>query len=147
MDPATIAAGVVGVLAPFLKGFIGGVTHGSEKVGEAAGGRLRELAAGIWHRLHPKLQQSPAAMQAAQKVADKPDDEDWQASLRAQLRMLLEEDHTLAEELGSSLEEAQRAGVVSDVVIYGGISADRGAVVAGRDITGPVRTGGDQPDS
>jgi hypothetical protein len=147
MDPASIAAGVVSVLAPFLKGFISGVTHGSEKVGEAAGGKLRELAAGIWQRLHPKLQQSPAAMQAVQKVADQPDDEDWQAGLRAQLRMLLEEDHALAEELGSSLEEAQRAGVVSDVVIYGGVSADHGAVVAGRDITGGVRTGGDQPDS
>ncbi|MFL5798335.1 MAG: hypothetical protein ACJ77A_10440 [Actinomycetota bacterium] len=147
MDPATIASGVVSVLAPFLKGFMSGVRDASEKVGEAAGGKLRDLAAGIWRRLHPKLEQAPAALQAAQQVADKPDDQDWQAALRAQLKLLLEEDHALAEELGSSLEQAQQAGVIADVVIYGDVKADHGGVAAGRDIGGGVHTGGGRPES
>ena len=147
MDPATIAAGVVSVVAPFLKGFLTGVKDESEKAGEAAGGKLREVAAGIWHKLHPKLEQKPAAREAAEKVADQPDDQDWQAALRVQLKMLLEEDHALAEELGSSLEEAQKAGVVADVVVYGDVKADRGGVAAGRDITGGVHTGGGESES
>lgn len=147
MDPAALAAGLVSVLAPFLKGFMGGLKDGSEKAGEAAGGKVRELAAGIWRRLHPKIEQAPAALQAAQKVADQPDDQDWQAALRAQLKMLLEEDHALAEELGASLEDAQKAGVVADVVVYGDITADHGGVAAGRDIVGGVQTGGGQPES
>ena len=144
MDPATIAAGVVSVVAPFLKGFLTGVKDEAEKAGEAAGGKLREVAAGIWNKLHPKLEQKPAALEAAHKVADQPDDQDWQAALRVQLKMLLEEDHALAEELGSSLQEAQKAGVVADVFIGGNVSADHGAVVAARDITGGVNTGGDE---
>jgi hypothetical protein len=147
MDPAAIAAGLVSVLAPFLKGFMSGVRDESEKAGEAAGGKLREVAAGIWRRLHPKLEQSPAALQAAENVADRPDDQDWQAALRAQLKMLLEEDHALAEELGSSLEDAQKAGVIADVVVHGDIHAESGGVAAGRDITGGVQTGGGQPES
>jgi ATP/maltotriose-dependent transcriptional regulator MalT len=147
MDPAAIAAGVVSVLAPFLKGFMSGVRDESEKAGEAVGGKLREVAAGIWRRLHPKLEETPAALQAAEKVADQPDDQDWQAALRVQLKMLLEEDRTLAQELGSSLEEAQKAGVIADVVIHGDVKADRGGVAAGRDITGGVNTGGGQPES
>jgi len=147
MDPATIAAGVVSVLAPFLKGFMSGVRNTSEKAGEAAGNKLQEFAAGIWRKLHPKLEQTPAALQAAQQVADQPDDQDWQAALRAQLKMLLEEDHTLAKDLGSALEEGQQAGVIADVVIYGGVKADHGSAAAGRDITGGVHTGGGQPDS
>jgi ATP/maltotriose-dependent transcriptional regulator MalT len=147
MDPATIASGLVSVLAPFLKGFMSGVTDASEKAGEAAGGKLRDFAAAIWGRLHPKLEQAPAALQAAQQVADKPEDQDWQAALRAQLKMLLEEDPALAHELGSSLEEAQQAGVVADVVIYGDVKADHGGVAAGRDIAGGVHTGGGQANS
>jgi len=147
MDPAAIAAGVVSVLAPFLRGFMSGVRDASEKAGEAAGGKLRDLAAGIWRRLQPKLERTPPALQAAQKVADQPDDQDWQAALRAQLKMLLEEDHELAEELSSSLEEAQQAGVVADVVIYGDVKAEHGGVAAGRDITGGVQTGEGQPES
>lgn len=147
MDPATIAAGVVSVVAPFLKGFLTGVKDEAEKAGEAAGGKLREVAAGIWQKLHPKLEQKPAAMEAAEKVADQPDDQDWQAALRVQLKMLLEEDHALADDLGSSLEEARKAGVVADVVIYGDVKADHGGVAAGRDITGGVHTGGGESES
>jgi hypothetical protein len=147
MDPATIASGVATVLAPFLKGFLSGVRDGSEKAGEAAGDKVREVAAKIWGRLHPKLEQEPAALQAAEKVADQPDDQDWQAALRVQLKMLLEEDPALAEELGSSLEDAQKAGVIADVVVYGDVKADHGGVAAGRDITGGVHTGGGEPES
>jgi ATP/maltotriose-dependent transcriptional regulator MalT len=147
MDPATIAAGLVSVLAPFLKGFMSGVRNASEKAGEATGNKVQEFAAGIWRRLHPKLEQSPAALQAAQQVADQPDDQDWQAALRAQLKMLLEEDHSLAEELGSALEKGQQAGVVADVVIYGDVKATHGGVAAGRDITGGVQTGGGRSES
>jgi ATP/maltotriose-dependent transcriptional regulator MalT len=132
MDPGAIAARLVSLLAPFLKGLMSGVSDEAEKTGEDAGGKLWDFAAGIWRRLQPKLDLTPAAQRAAEKVADQPDDQDSQAALRAQLKMLLEEDHSLAEELSSSLEEAQQAGLVADVVIYGDVKADHGGVAGGR---------------
>ncbi len=141
MDPATIAAALVTVFRPFLKGFIKGVQGTSEEIGEEAGGKLRDLAAGLWRKIHPRLEAKPAALEAAQDVASDPDDDDAAAALRMQLKKLLEDDPDLMQELGSSLEEAQKAGTIADVVIYGGVHADHGGVAAGRDIQGGVRTG------
>jgi hypothetical protein len=142
MDTGATAAGLVSVIAPFLKGFMGGVRDEAEEAGEAAGGKLRAFAARIWRSLEPDVERTPAALQAAQEVADQPDDEDWQAALRVQLRKLLEEDPALAEELASTLDEGRREGVVADVVIHGDIRADHGGVAAGRDISGDLHTSG-----
>ncbi len=150
MDPATIAAGLVSVLAPFLKGFITGVRDTAEQAGEAAGSKLHDFAAGIWQKLHPKLQAAPAALEAANDVAAQPVDQqdpDSLAALRVQLKKVLEQDPELADDLGASLEEAQATGVIADVVVYGDVKADHGGVAAGRDIHGGVHTGGGQPSS
>jgi hypothetical protein len=141
MDPGAIAAGLVSVIAPFLKAFMRGVSDQAEKASEPDGGRLREFAARIWRKLQPDVERTPAALQAAHEVADRPDDEDWQAALRVQLKKLLEEDPALAEELASSLEEGQREGVVTDVVIHGDVRVDHGGVAAGHDVTGDLHTG------
>jgi hypothetical protein len=123
MDPATIAVAVVSLVGPFLKGFLTGAKGAAEEMGEEAGGKLKELAASIWAKLHPKLKDKPAAIEAAQDVANDPKDEDAVASLRYQLRKILEQDSVLTEEFGSVLTQAQRAGVIADTYITGGVHA------------------------
>ena len=147
MDPATIAASLVNLLAPFLHGFVSGVSNAAEEAGEQAASKIRDFAASVWRKLHSKLEQRPTAMEAASKVAEDPEDPDWQAALRAQLKLLLEEDPAFGKEIAKALEDALKAGVIADVVIYGDVQADHGGVVAGRDITGSVHTHGEQADT
>ena len=46
-----------------------------------------------------------AAREAAEQVAKDPDDHDWQGALPWQLKLLLAEDHALAEDLAGLLKE------------------------------------------
>jgi hypothetical protein len=141
MDPATIAAAVVAIVRPFISGFVKGAQASTESLGEQAGGAIRDLAQRLWHRIHPTLETKPQAAEAVTDVAEHPDDEDSAAALRVQIRKVLEGDPDLARELASSLQEAQQAGIVADVVVYGGVKAESGGVAAGRDVTGGVQTG------
>jgi hypothetical protein len=68
--------------------------------------------------LHPKVETRPALQEATKDVALKPDD-DAVASLRLQLRKLLMEDTTLAEELSRMMGDAERDGIIQNVLQRG----------------------------
>lgn len=55
--------------------------------------------------VRPKLEAKEAAKEAAADVAKNPEDKDSQASLRQQLKKILEADTALAEELAQILQE------------------------------------------
>ncbi|HLP90445.1 MAG TPA: hypothetical protein VK184_17900 [Nostocaceae cyanobacterium] len=60
----------------------------------------------IWAKLQPKVEAKEAAKEAVIDVAQSPEDEDSQASLRVQLKKILEADPALAAEIAKILEEA-----------------------------------------
>ncbi|MEH1805813.1 hypothetical protein [Nostoc sp.] len=72
------------------------VEGASQKVGEDVWNKAKA----IWGKLHPKVE----AKEAATDVAQKPEDEDLQASLRVQLKKILEADTVLAEEIAKILQ-------------------------------------------
>ena len=91
---------LVKVLAPCLPFLLKvgnkAVEGASQKVGEDVWNKAKA----IWAKLHPKVE----AKEAATDVAQKPEDEDLQASLRVQLKKILEADTALAEEIAKILQ-------------------------------------------
>ena len=103
---------LVKVLAPCLPFLIKvgnkAVEGASQKVGEDVWNKAKA----IWAKLDPKVEAKAAAQEAAADVAKNPEDEDLQASLRVQLKKILETDTALAAEINRILqaETAQPTG-------------------------------------
>ncbi|MEH2402813.1 hypothetical protein [Nostoc sp.] len=87
------------------------VEEASKKVGEDVWNKAKA----IWAKLHPKVEAKEAAKEAATDVAQKPEDEDLQASLRVQLKKILEADTVLAEEIAKIWEKTSSNNSASNV--------------------------------
>ena len=126
----------VAALTAFLSPFLPALMRAGESAVEAAAtgiaGEALEHAKALWARLRPKVEEKPAAAQAARKVADAPDDKRWQTALELQIEELLAEDQSLAREIASLWEQANAAGVVA--------VGERSVAVQG-DVSGTIITG------
>ena len=137
---------LVTFLAPLLPYLLKKGEDVADRAIDVVGAAAWDRAKVIWSRLHPKVDTDEGARQAAEAVASDPQDEAAKGALQFQLRTLLNGDPALADELGRLLESAKSDGIIADngaVVIHGNVSADRGGVVAARDIHGGVHTGGE----
>jgi hypothetical protein len=100
MDIALLVKFLAPCLPFLLKVGNKAVEGASEKVGEDVWNKAKA----IWAKLHPKVEAKEAAKEAATDVAQKPEDEDLQASLRVQLKKILDADTALAEEISKILQ-------------------------------------------
>ncbi|BAY92964.1 MULTISPECIES: hypothetical protein [unclassified Tolypothrix] len=95
---------IVKFLAPCLPFLLNvgnkAIEGASQKVGEDGWNKAKA----IWAKLHPKVEAKEAAKEAAADVAQNPDDEDLQASLRVQIKKILDADTALAEEIAKILQ-------------------------------------------
>ena len=126
----------VAALTAFLSPFLPALMRAGESAVEAAatrvGSEALEHAKALWARLRPKVDEKPAAAEAARKVADAPDDKRWQTALELQIEELLADDTDLAREIASLWERANAAGVVA--------VGERSVAVQG-DVSGTIITG------
>jgi len=133
MDPQ-LPAQLVQFLAPYLlKGLKLAGQEAAKKLGEPS----LDQAKAFWDKLRPKVEAKPAALEAVQEAAAHPDDEDALAALRLQLKKLLAEDDSLAQELARLLEQTRPAGQTVTA------SGDRSVAPRG-DVIGSVIVTGDQ---
>jgi len=132
MDPQ-LPAQIVQFLAPYLPYLLKGLKlagqEAARKLGEKAGEQSLDRAKALWEKLRPKVEAKPAALEAVQDVATRPDDEDALAALRLQLKKLLAEDEALAQELAHLLAQARPAG--QTVTASGNRSVAIGGSVSG----------------
>lgn len=77
----------------------------AEEMGKKVGSESLEWARSLWSKLKPKVEAKPAALEAVQDAANM----HAQAALRVQLRKLLAEDQSLAEEVGRWLEQRSKS--------------------------------------
>ena len=110
MDVAVLASSLTTALVPLLPFLLKAGEKAAEETGKTVAGQSLEWAKSLWTKLKPKVEAKPAALEAAEDVAKSPEDEDLQATLRVQLRKLLTEDQSLAEEVSRWLEEGKAAG-------------------------------------
>jgi hypothetical protein len=133
-----IETALVALLAPVLKGLLGDATDALEDAGRRGSAEAVAAARKVWKRLGPSVEGRPAAVEAAQDVAARPDDERARGALELQLEKILAAEPALARELEQLVAEARRSA--GDVIFEGPVRADRGGVVAGR-VEGGIRTG------
>jgi hypothetical protein len=127
MDPATLAATVTGLIAPFLA-----------KMGEAAveevGAKLPEKIGKLWLAISNRFSKNPTALGTASDLTKNAEDTDNQDAFSLQLRKTLKEDPDFANLLADLLEEAQ--GSISNV-------GDGAVATAGSIAVGKIQIGGD----
>ena len=137
MDIGTLAASLTTGLIPLLPYLIKAGEKAAEETGKTVATQTLEWGKSLWAKLKPKVDAKPAALEAAEDVAQSPDDQDAQASFRKQLRKLLEADPALAEEVQRWLEQGKAAGVIVSA------SGDRSLAIGGN-VSGSTIVTGDE---
>lgn len=111
MDIGALAGSLTTALVPLLPYLLKAGEKAAEETGKTVAGQSWEWAKSLWTKLKPTVEAKPAALEAAQDVAQSPGDEDLQATLRVQLKKVLTEDQSLAEEVSRWLEQGRAAGI------------------------------------
>ena len=111
MDIGALASSVTTALVPLLPYLLKAGEKAAEETGKTVAGQSWEWAKSLWTKLKPKVEAKPGALEAVQDVAQAPEDEDLQIALRVQLRKLLTEDKSLAEEVDRWLEKGKAEGI------------------------------------
>ena len=137
MDIGALASSVTTALVPLLPYLLKAGEKAAEETGKTVAGQSWEWAKSLWTKLKPGVEAKPAALEAAQDVAHAPEDEELRVALRVQLRKLLTEDQSLAEEVSRLLEQGKAAGNTVTV------SGERNIAIGG-DAKGNTFVTGDQ---
>ena len=96
---------LVKFLAPCLPFLLNVGNKAAEGASQKVGEDIWSKAKAIWAKLQPKVKAKEAAQEAAGDVAENPEDEDYQAVLRVQLKKILQGEPTLAAEIAEILSE------------------------------------------
>lgn len=137
MDIGALASSVTTALVPLLPYLLKAGEKAAEETGKTVAGQSWEWAKSLWTKLRPKVEAKEAALEAAQDVAQAPEDQYAQAAFRQQLKKLLTEDQSLAEEVSRWLEQGKATGI--NVSAVGNRS-----VAIGGDVKGSTIVTGDQ---
>ena len=111
MDIGILASSLTTVLVPLLPYLLKAGEKAAEETGKNVAVQTLDWGKSLWSKLKPKVEAKPAALEAVQDAAQAPGDEDLQAALRVQLKKLLTEDHSFAEEVSRWLEQGKAAGI------------------------------------
>lgn len=133
MDLKILADTLTAVLAPAMPYLVSGGGELVKEAGKTLSEKAPEWIKELWAKLRPKVDEKPSATEAVQDVAKAPDDADAQASLRLQLRKILEADASFAAEIAKLLEAAGPK-ISNQAALQGsGAIAQDGSVAAGAD--------------
>ena len=99
MDIGSLAAYVTAALSPLLPYLLQTNELVAEASGKMIGGDTWEWAKSLWSKLGPSVAAKPAALKAAQDLAQAPGNTNLQAALYLQITNLLNENQSLAQEL------------------------------------------------
>lgn len=148
MDIPLLAEALTQMLAPALPYLVQGGQDLVADAGKTLGTGAWERIKGLWARLQPRVEEKPAAQEAAQDVAEAPEDADALGALRLQLKKILAEDQAFAAEIAKLVEAAGGPSVQATVQGSGAVAQGPGAVAAGaggvavgRDVQGDVVLG------
>jgi hypothetical protein len=111
---------------------LSGATAAAEEIGRSVGPDLLAHAKRLWAKLRPHVEAKPGALEAAEDVAQRPDDARTRAALELQLEKLLRNDPALVDAL---------APIVKDAVASGVVAAGERAVAVGGNVSGVIVTG------
>ncbi|HSS77674.1 MAG TPA: hypothetical protein VLV54_13135 [Thermoanaerobaculia bacterium] len=141
MDLKLLADTLTAFLAPALPYLVSGGKGLIQEAGKKLGEDAPELLKTLWTKLRPKVEEKPAADEAAHDVAKSPDDDRSRTGLSIQLQKILEADSSLAAEVAKLLEtsgskttyraEVHGSGAIAQCK---SVAAGAGGIAAGRDV-------------
>lgn len=134
MDIGALASSLTTALVPLLPYLLKAGEKAAEETGKTVANQSLEWGKSLWSRLKSKVEAKPEALEAAQDIAQSPEDQDAQAAFRRQLKKLLTEDQSLAEEVSRWLEQGKAAGITV-------VASGERNVAIGRDFQGTIITG------
>ena len=137
MDTGALASSLTTAIVPLLPYLLKAGEKAAEETGTKVADQSLEWAKSLWVKLKAKIDAKPAALEAAQDAAQTPDDEDAQVALRVQLKKLLAEDESFAEEVRRWLEQGKAAGITVTA------SGERSVAIGG-DVKGSTIVTGDR---
>ncbi len=120
MDPAALAMTATTLLAPYI-------AKAGKVVLEDVSEQLPDVAGKLWDKISDKMHDKDAA----KDLVSQADDKDNQEAFAIQLRKLLKDDPSFAEELSALVEQAQKEAISirgSGAVATGGSIAVNGNV-------------------
>jgi hypothetical protein len=123
---------LVSILAPCLGLLMAGANAAADEIGRSVGPELLAHAKRLWAKLRPHVEAKPAALEAAEDVAQRPEDERTRGALELQLEKLLRDRPALVDEL---------APIVKDAVAAGVVAAGERSVAVGGNVSGVIVTG------
>jgi len=129
MDPATLAASVTALLAPYL-------AKAGAALADEAIKKLPEAVGGLWQAVAQRFKGKPAAEGAANDLTAKADDTDNQEAFSLQLKKMLKDDPAFAEQIDGLLQKAQASVSINQGAGSVGIVGN----VAGNIVLGPNST-------
>jgi hypothetical protein len=142
MEPVSLAAAAVGLLAPYLQQTAGVL---ADRAGQAIADAALPKVKALYERIRGKLR--PGSYQEAllEGVREAPEDPGRQEILKAELAKIISQDPQFAAELERLVTEARAAGGVRITATDAGVVA-AGDVQqwAGGDVVGRDKIGGDQ---
>jgi hypothetical protein len=142
MEPLSLAAAAVGLLAPYLKQAAGVL---ADRAGQAIADAALPKVKALYELIRAKL--APGSYQGAllDGVQEAPEDPGRQEILKAELAKLISHDPEFAADLERLVAEAQTAGGVQITATDAGVVAGRDVYQwAGGDVVGRDKIGGDQ---
>jgi hypothetical protein len=128
MDVTILVKELTEFLAPILPALVMIGGKAAEGASNKLGTEALESAKALWGKLRPKVEAKPAAQEAVRDVAETPKNEDAKAAMRLQLKKILVEDESLADEVSQiwELAKARNFGAISNgdrsVAIDGSVS-------------------------
>ena len=134
MDIGALASSLTTALVPLLPYLLKAGEKAAEETGKTVANQSLEWGKSLWSRLKSKVEAKPEALEAAQDIAQSPEDQDAQAAFRRQLNKLLTEDQSLAEEVSRWLEQGKAVGITV-------VASGERSVAIGRDFQGTIITG------
>jgi hypothetical protein len=133
VDPVSLAAAAVSLLAAFFKQTTGKLTErASEAIAESAVGKAKALHERVLAKLAPGSYQR-AILDGVQA---EPDDPDRQVVLKAELTKILARDRPFASELAQLVAQVEQAGGIRTTATDTGVVAGRDANLSGQYVAG-----------
>jgi len=148
MDIA-IATAITAALAPALPYLLKGTEEAAKEAGKKLGSAVWDHCVKIWGLLKPKVENSPSASKALERIVKQPERKEIQTAFQVEIEdILLAEPHTLAQ-LAELLKaagdtQAYHASNIGDGAVAqgnGAVAAGKGSVAVGGNVTGNIAIG------
>ena len=148
MDIA-IASAITAALAPALPYLLKGTEEAAKEAGKKLGSAVWDQCSKVWELLNPKIETSPSASKALERIVNQPERQEIQAAFQLEIEDILQAEPQLLAQLAELLKAAGdtqtfNASNVGDGAVAqgnGAVAAAKHAIAVGGNVTGNVTIG------